>query len=101
MSNPATQNRTAPPMSSGVAMSNSPRMAIQADTGPSIRDAPSQKWARAVKRLVNEYPQTNASTGPDRYKGQQFGLSRTMNNEVEATKPAEHVNMKAATVGTE
>ena len=31
---------------------NSPRMATQAAIGASINAAPSQKWARAVKRLV-------------------------------------------------
>ena len=38
----------------GVAEVVRPRIAIHADTGASMSDAPSQKWARAVNRFVSE-----------------------------------------------
>src|SRR4051794_36695997 len=101
MSNPATQNSTASPSTAGVARASMPRMAIHAATGASISDAPSQKWARAVNRFVSEYAATNASTGPARTSGHQFGGSRGRNSSVDATNPPTHTARKATTAGTD
>ena len=58
MSNPATHRSTPAPSTStgarsaGVWVTISPRMAIQAATGASINDAPSQKCDSTVNRFV-------------------------------------------------
>ena len=60
MSNPATQKVTPKPMSTVTEPRGSRgemaggTMASQAATGAMPRDAPSQKWQSAVKRLVSE-----------------------------------------------
>ena len=51
MSKPDTQQRTASARKTG-GQAMSPRRAIHAATGARLSDAPSQKWARLVKRLV-------------------------------------------------
>ena len=51
MSNPETQQSTARASSKG-GQAIPPRKAIQAATGARLSDAPSQKWARLVNRLV-------------------------------------------------
>ena len=51
MSKPETQKSTARPSRTG-GQARSPRKAIQAATGARLSDAPSQKWARLVNRLV-------------------------------------------------
>src|SRR5256885_16263701 len=101
MSNPAPQNSPPSPSTAGVNSASMPRMAIHAATGASISDAPSQKCASAVNRFVSEYAATNASTGPARTSGHQFGGSRSRNSSVEATNPTTHTARNATTAGTD
>src|SRR6478609_5788077 len=82
----------------GVAMSTSPRMAIQAEIGASISDTPSQKCASAVNRLVKEYRHRNNNTGTDSISGHQFGTSRQRKIAVEIRKPSEQSTVKKSTV---
>src|SRR5712691_2095071 len=86
MSNPDTQNSTADPKTSGVAIASKPRIAIQAATGAIMSEAPSQKWASAVNRLVNEYAQMKRRSGTARIVGHIFGGSINKKSVVEATK---------------
>ena len=51
MSKPPTQKKITADNSAGVS-ATSPRIAIQAEIGASIKAAPSQKWASDVNRLA-------------------------------------------------
>src|SRR5436309_2382939 len=97
MSNPDTQKRTANPSKSGVPRRPSrPRIAIQAETGASSSEAPSQKCARSVKRFVREYAQINTSTGTERKSGHQLS-DEAMKRSVDATKAAAQNTVKIVT----
>ena len=61
---------------------------LEAATGASISEAPSQKCASAVNRLVNEYAQMKIRTGSARTAGQKFGGSARRKTAVEATNAA-------------
>src|SRR4029077_16064767 len=97
MSNPDTQNSTAPPRTSGVAMSAKPRIAIHAATGAIINDAPSQKCANTVSRFVNEYAQMKMRTGTARIGGQGFDGSAKRKTAVDATNAVALIRVSVQT----
>src|SRR5262245_35262578 len=102
MSKPETHSSTASPRSAagnrstGLTITASPRSAIQAEIGATIKAAPNQKWTNDVKRLARLYPQRNASTGIESATGSQLGKK----SNVAATNAMEQRIVKAVTPAT-